>query len=737
MTRFCSDTMGDGDMTQERTRTGLPGEGAHRVDLSQIEVVLVSYRSRGHVEHLVESWGPQLPVVIVDNARGADGLDEYAATQPQVRYVDGGGQGFARAANLGAFSSGRRFVVFVNPDSRPSVDHLRALVDGLDADPLSASHAATVTGADDDVEIGVGGWEPDVVRVAAYAVGLHKQWHRLGVYAKPAVGEHLDVDWTTGACMAVRTEQFRRFGGFDESFFVYSEDMSFGRRVRQAGLGQRLRSDVVVRHGAGSSGAPSAEMMRMKGASFANYVDRYHPGAEAIVMRGLLAGGYGLRTAAAGLRGDRDLARLYAAQARGLLTGRAFVAGQEVAMRRITETSRTGGSATQAPYLLVTKEFGIPATSGGMLRTLALAQWLAGRGPVVVVSPDGVVGLRTVDDEIVIERLREAPSRSLVADATTLPVYRSLGAPRTCGSPLLVGLQETLDRLGPFQAAIVDHTCLFGVTRLLPKDLPVVLSTHNVESDLMRQRAAAEEGPTKVAAYVESSLLRLLERRTGTTYPSVVCTQADADRVRDDGGHDVVVARNGVTPPQTSRRAVALAANPHQAELLFTGALDWRPNINGILWLVESDAWRRLVQARPDVVLTVAGRNPSPEFRARLEAAPNVRVEADVPSMQPLLERARLGVAPLLEGGGSRIKLLEYVAHGLPAVSTVVGASGLDNLPDGVIVQTPQDATAFCDAVLAQLDGGPLVLSEHQVRAMLDVYGWDRALGSVAQVLPA
>lgn len=727
-----------GMMQEHGIGTGIEadgGAGAPRVDASQVEVVLVSYRSRAHVEELVQMWGP-LAVVIVDNASGADGLDEYAATQPTARYLDGGGQGFARAANLGAFSSSKRYVVFVNPDSRPSVASLRALVDGLASDPLSASHAATVTSANDDVEIGVGGWEPDVLRTSAYAIGLHKRWPRIGVYAKPAVGEQLDVDWTTGACMAVRTDQFHRLGGFDESFFVYSEDMSFGRRVREVGLGQRLRPDVIVRHGAGSSGAPSLEMMRMKGASFSNYVKRYHPGPQAVAMQGILAGGYILRAAAEAAKGDRSLAEQYIAQTKGILTGRAMVAGEEVAARRLRETSRPTGSAPQAPYLLVTKEFGIPATSGGMLRTLALARWLAVRAPVVVVSPRGVSGLRTVDGEVVVEQLREAPQRSLLADAVTLPTYRCLGAPRTCGSALLTALRESLDRLGPFQAAVVDHTSLFGVAGSLPEGLPVVLSTHNVESDLMRQRAGSEEGPTKVAAYVESTLLRLLERGPGTNYPSVVCTQADADRVRQDGGDEVVVARNGVTPPQGSRRAIALAQNPC-TELLFTGALDWRPNINGITWLVESEAWRQLVAERPGLALTVAGRNPSPGFRARVQAAPGVRIEADVPSMQPLLERARLGVAPLLEGGGSRIKLLEYIAHGLPSVSTVVGASGLDNLPAGAIVQTPQDAQAFCDAVRAQLDEGLLVIPQEQVRQMLDVYGWDSALSSVAEVLPS
>lgn len=391
-----------------------------------------------------------------------------------------------------------------------------------------------------------------------------------------------------------------------------------------------------------------------------------------------------------------------------------------------------------APYLLVTKEFGVPATSGGMLRTLAMARWLAERAPVVVVHPHGVTGVRRdARGDIVVESLRRAPKRGLVADAATAFAYRSIAAPRTCGSAVLRGLRETLELLGPFEAAVVDHTSLFALAERLPAGLPVVLSTHNVESDLMAQRADAETGWQRPAARVESRLLRRLETGVGRRHPTVVCTEADAQAVGRDGGlAEVVVARNGVTPPAAPQRAhLAQTGRLAEAELLFTGALDWRPNVNGILWLVESPAWARLCAERPEVVLTVAGRNPAPEFRARVEAAPQARIEADVPSMQPLLERARLGVAPLLEGGGSRIKLLEYVAHGLPAVSTVVGASGLDGLPEGAIAQTPEDAEAFCDAIRRALDDGPAVLPEHTVEAMLDTYGWDRALQPMGRLL--
>jgi GT2 family glycosyltransferase len=128
-------------------------------------------------------------------------------------------------------------------------------------------------------------------------------------------------------------------GGFDETFFVYAEDMAFGRRARSAGWHSRLREDVVVPHGAGNSGAPSAEMLRLRGASFAGYLRRYHPGVRGTVMRGLFAAGTAGRMLAQQLTGRRHAAVLSRALLTGTLTQQAYVSGVEVAEARFDQVA--------------------------------------------------------------------------------------------------------------------------------------------------------------------------------------------------------------------------------------------------------------------------------------------------------------------------------------------------------------------------------------------------------------
>jgi GT2 family glycosyltransferase len=307
--------------------------------LADVEVVLVTYRSAEHVQTLLSGWPDELAVTVVDNSGPDPALRKLLQSREHGRYIEGGGQGFARAANLGARNASRDYVVFVNPDARPTGEDLLALVTGLAADEGAAAHGGTLLESHGRAEIGAGGWEPSVWRTAVHAIGLHRRLPTAGLFYRPAPGVSVDVDWVCGACLAVRAAQFVELGGFDETFFVYSEDVSFGRRARAAGLQSVLRPDVKVPHAAGSSGASSTEMLRMRGASFAGYVRRYHSPGRAVIMRGLLAGGLLLRAVRHSIRHDHAEARLQLAMTRGLLTQRAYVGGTEVATSRFRETT--------------------------------------------------------------------------------------------------------------------------------------------------------------------------------------------------------------------------------------------------------------------------------------------------------------------------------------------------------------------------------------------------------------
>jgi N-acetylglucosaminyl-diphospho-decaprenol L-rhamnosyltransferase len=286
-----------------------------------LELVIVTYFSRDLVADLLASLPQDVPVVIADNSQGADGVADLVVDRPRGRYLTGAGQGFAKAANLAARTSTQPYLVFVNPDTRPAYEQLTTLVEDLVEDHTLGAVAATTVAPDGRVELGVGGWEPTVARTLVYSSGLHSRLPRAGLYARPEPFEPIDLDWLTGACMAVPRDRFLSLGGFDESFFLYNEDMAYGRRLREAGLRQRLRTDVLIPHAGAGSGGSKEAMLQMRGSSMVTYLRRHNSPAAVAAMRLTLSAGALGRTLISRLRSHKDAARGFVAYNRGLWRG--------------------------------------------------------------------------------------------------------------------------------------------------------------------------------------------------------------------------------------------------------------------------------------------------------------------------------------------------------------------------------------------------------------------------------
>jgi N-acetylglucosaminyl-diphospho-decaprenol L-rhamnosyltransferase len=314
------------------------------------ELIAVSYLSTENLQQLLAPLPEDVSIVVVDNARNTDGARQLVARRPHGRYVDsGGGKGYAKAANLGVRSSTYEYLIFVNPDSRPTIEVFDALVAQLRSDSRLGAVSALMVGSDDRAEIGVGGWEPSVIRAAVHAAGLHKRFPRWGLWARPEPGERIDLDWVSGACMAVRRQTLLDLGGFDERYFVYNEDMTFGRSLRQAGYRQELRTDLLVPHAAGSSGGDAAgssgggstNMARLRGASIVDYVRRYNSAGAALAIRLLLLIGTAVRIAQSAARRDAPRAAMFRSYAKGLIFGTGRLPG---VLDSGVGTSVTGGS---------------------------------------------------------------------------------------------------------------------------------------------------------------------------------------------------------------------------------------------------------------------------------------------------------------------------------------------------------------------------------------------------------
>jgi glycosyltransferase involved in cell wall biosynthesis len=117
---------------------------------------------------------------------------------------------------------------------------------------------------------------------------------------------------------------------------------------------------------------------------------------------------------------------------------------------------------------------------------------------------------------------------------------------------------------------------------------------------------------------------------------------------------------------------------PAGEAVLFQGWLEWGANEDAALWFAH-EVLPTLRALRPEALFVLVGA-PSSAVAA-LAGEPGVHVVGEVPRMAPYLAAARVMVAPLRVGGGTRIKILEGFAHGVPVVSTRVGCEGLEVEP--------------------------------------------------------
>jgi polysaccharide biosynthesis protein PslH len=159
-----------------------------------------------------------------------------------------------------------------------------------------------------------------------------------------------------------------------------------------------------------------------------------------------------------------------------------------------------------------------------------------------------------------------------------------------------------------------------------------------------------------------------------------------------------VVVPNGVDTSAFAFRATPPAEPP---ELVFTGTMDYRPNVDAMLWFAE--AILPLVRrARPEVRCVVVGKAPDQRLLAAAQREPGLVVTGAVPDVQPYLARAAVYVVPMRMGSGSRLKVLEALAAGVPLVSTRLGMEGIAvNAEEYALVA--ETAPAFADAVLRLL----------------------------------
>ena len=195
----------------------------------------------------------------------------------------------------------------------------------------------------------------------------------------------------------------------------------------------------------------------------------------------------------------------------------------------------------------------------------------------------------------------------------------------------------------------------------------------------------------EAAALSEAKRYRKLERKLAQASDVVWCASPE-DRVvmaREAPGSKIEVV------PTIHELRDPGKAFEDRRDMLFIGNLAHRPNEDAVLFFLH-EVYPRLRKSLPTVRLDMIGDNPSAAIKAY--DSEDVRIRGYVPDVEPYLQNARVFIAPLRFGAGIKGKVGEAMAHGLPVVTTSIGAEGF-GLTHELDVMIGDDPTSFAEAI--------------------------------------
>ena len=269
------------------------------------------------------------------------------------------------------------------------------------------------------------------------------------------------------------------------------------------------------------------------------------------------------------------------------------------------------------------------------------------------------------------------------------------------GAPLSMAVQRnpSLDvwlwrHAGDFDAVVAGtiSRAPHGRAPALP---PVIVDTQNVEF-LRYGRARTSEGRVQAARrMLFDAGMKRFERRILRGRVVIACSEVDCVALRSLGVEDVRTVPNGAWVAGTARRPAPTVRD--DPRVVFVGDLGYGPNLQGAELLLN-EVVPRVRHALPGCRFTIGGRGAPGSLTEAAKAA-GVEVISPVPSMSALLATATAEVVPLLQGGGTRLKILEAFASGVPVVSTSIGAEGIA-ATDGEHLLIADDPAGMADAIV-------------------------------------
>lgn len=263
-------------------------------------------------------------------------------------------------------------------------------------------------------------------------------------------------------------------------------------------------------------------------------------------------------------------------------------------------------------------------------------------------------------------------------------------------------LRKTREALRSFDADVIvlGHSALVSLVPAL--DLPwerVIVEHHNVETVNYARMAAVRNGPRKVLPLIDARAFRHIEKLSGRAADRWAVSAPDSAAL--EAMHR---KRVRVVPNVAPERCFALDARGVEpdapAVLGFLGNYHYPPNVDAAFGVCDVSALLRREGIAHEAI--IMGRDPGAALRQRAEAV-GATITGFVDDPEPYLSRFTMQLAPLTSGSGTKLKIVESLAMGIPVVTTPLGAEGLPIREEGLglVAEDQRGLAKACATLLA------------------------------------
>jgi len=386
-----------------------------------------------------------------------------------------------------------------------------------------------------------------------------------------------------------------------------------------------------------------------------------------------------------------------------------------------------------------------PPDKGDKIRSWHMLRHLASRGPVHLAA--------FVDDPA--DMKHAGVLREICASVELQPISKADRIRRAVrgylkGDPLSAAIFYSASMVRHIREIVrthdIDRILVFS-GQMAPYAMPYldgrrrsVMDFVDVDSEKWRQYAEEATGWRRRIYKREAKLLLAAEKYAARQFTvSTFVSEPEAALFRKlagSYGHTIHAVGNGVDAarfdPATTRRK-PFGTHPN---VVFTGAMDYRPNIDAVRWFAQQ-VWPRVRAKYRDAGFIIVGSDPAPEVK-KLAASDGIRVTGRVPEVLPFLLGADAVVAPLQLARGIQNKVLEAMAAARPVVATPQAFEGIDAIPGRhlLVADTPDLFAQALDALFTHGDQAD-ALGQAARAHVVHTYSWDARLAKLDWLLDA